>query len=233
MSISLDKASHQVIEISLKGLEIFSIFSSVFSIVLGVVAIWLSVVFYKWSVKSSREMEKSSNAIDSNVKRLEVLFDKMYTDTFGMVKETVSDMRQYVYKSNGSAEAENKKIQSEIEQKTKVILDDAIKELQDDKLSKSDVEVLVKKIIQESTNIVKEMEHKTYIEQIKKLLELNGTLTYPQLRKKLLIKQGEAILFRVLEEMVELGLIYDPFEEDEDGAKIITHSEKIRLYKEN
>ncbi|MFJ7756308.1 hypothetical protein ACQKGI_20045 [Peribacillus muralis] len=229
MNVKVDEASHQVIEISLKGIEVFSIVASVFSIVLGIVAIWLSVVFYKMSEKSSKEIEKSSNAINSNVEKLDVLFDKMYTDTFGMVKETVSDMRQYVYKSNGTKE-EPDKMSLEIERKTKQIANDAIKDLQKDKLSKTEVESLVKRIIKESTQVAQEFENESMIKQIKRLLKQYGSLTYLELKKKLLSEDGSPALFNLLEKMVEMDLIHDPFSYNlEDSEKGIMHSARIKL----
>lgn len=230
MDIVQDESKKQIIEISLKGLEAFSIVSSVFSIVLGIVAIWLSVLFFKMSNKSSNEMEKSSNAIDANVKRLDVLFDKMYSDTFGMVKETVSDMRQYVYKTNSKEEKITENLATEIESKTKDIVNEAINDLHENKISKSDLEALVKKIIKESANVATNFEVENAIDRVKHLLEINGPLTYPELQRKFPLQGKSSLLFDTLERMVELNIIYDPFDIDEvKNDKVIYHSQKIRL----
>jgi uncharacterized membrane-anchored protein YhcB (DUF1043 family) len=226
MKIGMDNASNQVIEISLKGIEAFSIIASVFSIVLGIVAIWLSVLFYRMSEKSSKEIEKSSNAIGSNVQKLDVLFNKMYSDTFGMVKDTVSDMRQHVYKESSTTGLEN--VSSEIENKTKNIVDAALMELQEDRLSKEDVEELVNGIIKESTQIVENYEKNSTIKQIKNLLKQNGQMTFGQLEKKILNEEDPS-LFLALEEMVELNIIYDPFEFNDKDEKIIYYTANIVL----
>ncbi|WP_430494081.1 hypothetical protein [Rossellomorea marisflavi] len=220
-------ANNQVIEISLGGIEVFSIIASVFSIVLGIVAIWLSVVFYKMSEKSSKEIEKSSNAIGSNVEKLDVLFNKMYSDTFGMVKDTVSDMRQHVYKDSVTTGSEM--VSSEIENKTKSIVDAALKELQEDRLSKEDVEGLVNGIIKESTQIVENYEKNSTIKQIKNILKENGPLTYSQLEKRVLNEMSSINLFDALEEMVEQNIIHDPFDFNEEEEKIIFLSANILL----
>lgn len=81
-------------------LEILSIVSSLVSLVIGGLAIWLAVKFYEMSTKSSDKLEQASNNIDSTTKRLETLFDKLYADTFAMVKDTVSDMRKHVWKAD-------------------------------------------------------------------------------------------------------------------------------------
>lgn len=72
---------------------IASIISIIVSIVLGVLAIWLSITFYRMSTQQSERIGESAKIINSGVERLEKLFDKLYTDTFSMTKETVEAMR--------------------------------------------------------------------------------------------------------------------------------------------
>lgn len=86
-------------------LEILSIVSSLVSLIIGGLAIWLAVKFYEMSTKSSEKLEQASNNIDSTTKRLETLFDKLYADTFAMVKDTVSDMRRHVWKADEAEKA--------------------------------------------------------------------------------------------------------------------------------
>lgn len=229
MDLVQDDITKQVIEVSLNGLEVFSIIASVFSIVLGIVAIWLSVLFYKMSDKSSKEIEKSSTAIDANVKRLDVLFDKMYSDTFGMVKETVSDMRQYVYKSNSKDETITENIATEIESKAKSIVNEAISGLHEDKISKSELEVLVNKIIKESADVATNYKFDSAIDRVNYLLDINGPLTYGELLKRFPLPDDSSLLFNTLEKMVQLNIIQDPFEIEPDGEKSIRHSKRIIL----
>lgn len=89
------------------GAEIIGLVASIVSLIIGGFAIWLSVTFYKMSNKNAKDLEQASANIDSTVNRLEVLFDKLYSDTFSMMKDTVTDMRNHVWKtssldSNGS-----------------------------------------------------------------------------------------------------------------------------------
>lgn len=81
-------------------LEVLSIVASIVSVIIGGFAIWLAVKFYEMSTKNSEKLERSSNNISSATSRLETLFEKLYSDTFSMVKDTVSDMRQHVWKKN-------------------------------------------------------------------------------------------------------------------------------------
>jgi uncharacterized membrane protein len=79
------------------AIELISLIASIVSLVLGVGAIWLSVVFFKMSNEASKATTEASKGIDASVKRLENLFDKLYSDTFSMMKDTVSDMRKHIW----------------------------------------------------------------------------------------------------------------------------------------
>ncbi|MEC4090115.1 hypothetical protein [Pseudoalteromonas rubra] len=93
---------------SVSWLEIISIVSSIVSVIIGGFAIWLAVKFYEMSNKSAEKLEKASSNIEATNKRLETLFDKLYSDTFAMVKDTVSDMRNHVWRNDQQTdESEN------------------------------------------------------------------------------------------------------------------------------
>ncbi len=77
--------------------ETVSFIASVASLILAVGAIWLSVVFYKMSVAASNATTEAAKGIASSVDRLEKLFDKLYSDTFSMMRDTVSDMRKHMW----------------------------------------------------------------------------------------------------------------------------------------
>ena len=77
--------------------ELISLVASLISAILAVLAIWLSIVFYRMSVASSEQTKDAAKGIDANVQRLEKLFDRLYADTFSMVKDTVSDMRRHIW----------------------------------------------------------------------------------------------------------------------------------------
>lgn len=78
--------------------EIISFIASIASLLLAVGAIWLSIVFFKMSNEAAKETTKAASEIQSNVERLEKLFDKLYSDTFSMMKDTVTDMREHIWK---------------------------------------------------------------------------------------------------------------------------------------
>ncbi|MBJ8189193.1 hypothetical protein [Bacillus cereus] len=221
----------QVIEVSLKAVEVFSIISSAISLVLGIVAIVLSILFYKMSDKSSRYVEKAAHDIDSNVKKLEIMFEKMYADTFGMVKDTVSDMRKYVYRSNGT---ENGGVSSEeVEIKTNEIVNKALEGIQETNLDKEQVKELVLHLIEKSKDVEQDLKTDSYIEKIKKILLHNHSLTFPELLVDLSGPNADTDdnkkLFDALVKMRDQNIIDDPFWDDEDGDTSIYHDTPIRL----
>ena len=88
------------------NLELIALIASLVSVIISIFAIWLSTTFYRWSNDISDETREAAKSIDSGVARLESLFDRMYTDTFSMMKDTVSDMRRHMWPENEvSAEA--------------------------------------------------------------------------------------------------------------------------------
>lgn len=108
-----------------------SIVASVVSVLIGIFAIWLSVTFYKMSNKSAEDIKQSSNTIDKTVNRLEAIFEKLYSDTFTMVKDTVTDMRQHIW-SVPLKEGDNKsKVEEVIQEKTSRLLGDFSEKISD------------------------------------------------------------------------------------------------------
>ena len=77
--------------------ELVSLIASLASLILAVIAIWLSLYFYKSSSEMANQAKDSANAIESGVTRLEKLFDSLYTDTFSIMRETVTDMRRHIW----------------------------------------------------------------------------------------------------------------------------------------
>jgi len=70
--------------------EIISLIASITSVILAVGAIWLSITFYRMSSAASKATEEAAKGISASVERLEKLFDKLYSDTFSMMRDTVS-----------------------------------------------------------------------------------------------------------------------------------------------
>lgn len=92
--------------------HIFSTFSavsfiaSVASLILSVGAIALSIVFFRMSNEASRVTTEAARGIAASVERLEKLFDKLYSDTFSMMRDTVSDMRKHMWPAEAPEQAD-------------------------------------------------------------------------------------------------------------------------------
>lgn len=79
--------------------DILNLFSAAASIVLAVVALALSIFFFVQSKNAADQSAKSAEEISASVSRLEKLFDSLYSDTFTMMRETVTDMRHHVWRA--------------------------------------------------------------------------------------------------------------------------------------
>lgn len=86
-------------------MDIVAFIASLSSIILAILAITLSIVFYKWSDTSNKEIQKVAQVIDGNTKKIENLFDKLYTDTFGLMKSNVEAMQNKVYNIPSSSDS--------------------------------------------------------------------------------------------------------------------------------
>src|SRR5271157_3653026 len=96
--------------------ELLAFVASIASLLLAVVAIWLSIVFYRLSSEASKSTTEAAKGIAASVERLEKLFDKLYSDTFSMMRDTVADMRKHMWPEDDTSEHEN--ALAEVERKT-------------------------------------------------------------------------------------------------------------------
>ena len=78
-------------------METISLVGSIVSVILAGFAIWLSVTFYRLSTGIAESTRQAARGIEAAVTRLETLFDRLYADTFGLMKETVSNMRKHIW----------------------------------------------------------------------------------------------------------------------------------------
>ncbi|HBB93935.1 MAG TPA: hypothetical protein DC054_00970 [Blastocatellia bacterium] len=67
-----------------------SLVASVASLVLAAVAILLSYMFFRLSAESSNGIQASTHAIDNSVTQLDRLFELLHTETFQIVRGTIS-----------------------------------------------------------------------------------------------------------------------------------------------
>lgn len=99
---------------AMSAFDIISFVASIASLILAIGAIWLSIVFYKMSTQASNATTEAAKGIAASVERLEKLFDKLYSDTFSMMRDTVSDMRKHMWPTD---ERDADKVAEEAEKK--------------------------------------------------------------------------------------------------------------------
>jgi hypothetical protein len=86
-------------------MDTFSIISNILSITLSVVSLCLSIYYYTQSNKVNKDNERISNDIRNSVNKLESLFEKLYSDTFSMLKEQNNTMQNAFLQNNVSNSA--------------------------------------------------------------------------------------------------------------------------------
>lgn len=89
-------------------LNAVGLIASIASLVLAVIAIWLAIVFYKLSRDQAEQSGRNANEIAQSVSRLEKVFDGLYSDTFAIMKDTVTDMRRHIWHRNPDTEPVSK-----------------------------------------------------------------------------------------------------------------------------
>lgn len=220
-----------ILQIQINPMDYFSLISSITSIILGVIAIVLSILFYRMSEKMGRENEKVSTNIESNVTKLEELFNKLYTGTFDMMKETVSDMRKHVYKNendNNSIDSDEKVLSATISS-----MSSEIERLKSRKTDEKEITNIVEEILTKSKKIESDLKNKRVKEEILSYLRVNGKVTYGDidkyLRTKGLISENDGALFFELEKLSEEHITNNPFEKTDDGKKYLSHGALVFL----
>ncbi len=77
--------------------ETISFIVSVVSIILAVLSLVFAILFYKWSEKSNKQTFELSKGIENNTKKIEDLFDRFYSDTFGLMKSNYEAMQSSIF----------------------------------------------------------------------------------------------------------------------------------------
>ncbi|MCH7959122.1 MAG: hypothetical protein IID08_03255 [Candidatus Hydrogenedentes bacterium] len=142
----------------MNAIEIASFAAAIASLVLAVTAILLSVFFYRMTAQLSESTKEAAKDIGSGVNRLEKLFDKLYADTFSIMKDTVTDMRKHIWPETSGSE--NKVVQ-EAEQ----IADDKVKALKNN-LDKELSDLLKRQQVADETMSSMRLELKSVMDRV-------------------------------------------------------------------
>ena len=161
--------------------ETISVVASIVSVIIACFAIWLSVTFYKMSTKISEATGEAAREISSGVNRLEKLFDRLYADTFSMMRDTVSDMRKHIWPETGVTEDVKQVAEQKADEKIEELRKEMSTELSNivKKLGLTDVKVgkirsymesLLDKVIVQSRSVEKQALSETLRDDVLKAL---------------------------------------------------------------
>jgi hypothetical protein len=197
--------------------------ASIVSIVLAGVAIALSITFFRMSTQLSEEAKNAAQRIGNSVDRLEKLFDKLYSDTFSLMKDTYQDMRKHAWPEGAKVSGE---LMTEAERKTDEKLNLLQKNLamQLDKVLskqmrtetevakvKNDVQELVGRAISESRKVEEQAREETMrdhiIRQMGLLMRPEGYVRADTIVDSLSQKVPGTIIIRELMKMRDDGVI--------------------------
>jgi hypothetical protein len=116
-----------LIAATLTNVDVLSLATGVMSVALAVFAVWLSLYFFRQSGVQARLAKESADEVARTVERLEKLWAAMYGESVAMMRDTVSDMREHVWRREDLAlEAE---IRTRAEEIARAKINDARSEL--------------------------------------------------------------------------------------------------------
>jgi hypothetical protein len=213
------------------NVEISYIIASCTSAILAIVAIVLSIIFFRMSLGFSESAKEASKSISACVGRVEKLFDKLYADTFSMMKETYSDIRKHMWPEESTntdkitEEAEIKaeeKISSFKSEMDKELLKMFQKQkITDKKLSSTRDEMrhLLDKAISSSRRLEIEAREETVRDQIRRLIKRLPKVSAVTIVDKLSISFSPNKVIEEIREMAREGEL--SLSEDHLGPKTI------------
>lgn len=203
------------------NVEISSIIASCTSVILAIVAIVLSIIFFRMSLGFSESAKEASKSISACVERVEKLFDKLYADTFSMMKETYSDMRKHMWpEESTNTDKITEEAEIKAEEKISSLKSEMDKELlkmfqkqkiTDTKLSSTRDEMrhLLDKAISSSRRLEIEAREETVRDQIRRLIKRlqreNQKVSAGRIVEKLSISFPQNKVINEIEEMAREG----------------------------
>lgn len=81
--------------------ELIELIASIASIVLSIVAIVISVLFYILGKEDSKEIREKAQKIETQTGILNILFERMFSTSFDMIRENSRVMQTYLLNSVG------------------------------------------------------------------------------------------------------------------------------------
>ena len=91
-------------------LDYINIIMGIASILLAILSAVLTIVFFFKSTKSQEAVSDASKKIENKTDYLEKLFDKIYKETFSLVREHSIAMQKHIFKSEFSTTNDSVKL---------------------------------------------------------------------------------------------------------------------------
>ena len=219
--------------------DIICLIASIASLALAIIAIWLSFKFFYLSTIASDKTARAAEDISSSVSRLEKLFDKMYSDTFSIVKDTYSDMRSHVWNTEGSDNKLENELTQKAEYKIYELKEDLTRELTsiflkqdntDTKIDslKNDISSLIDRAVAQARTVELEAKEETLREYITKIYN-----SLKKTKKRILI---DHIVDRAIEDNVNIQELIEEIQKmkvdglvDFEGSNINNGIVEIKL----
>jgi hypothetical protein len=208
--------------------------STVASLILSVVAIWLSIVFFKMSSNLSNTTTEAAKGIGVSVDRLEKLFDKLYADTFSMMRDTVSDMRRHIWPENKSdvedmSQAIEKKADDKVDKLRQEVDSELSRLLKGQKVTdanigslRKEMRDLIEKVIQVSRKAEIEAREETIRDKIISILSRHKGMVAGDLHEAICEISGPCQPHEMIDELIKMkseGLI-DIFMHDREVKSV-------------
>ena len=141
------------------------------------------------------------------------------------MKETVTDMRKHVYKSDVSTNPLENEQNEMIFQATISKLSEQMEELKSHKLSEEQVKELVNDILTKSKEVESDIIGNKVRDEIKSFLKVKGTATYRELQNYMKTKNMDKKLFDELHKMSQEKVVNNSFFQHEGDPAIGMESE--------
>ena len=84
--------------VGLDTIAAWNIIAAAVSMVLGILAIGLSITFFVLATRQTKGAESAAQNVAVSVEKLELIFGKLYDDTFTIMRDTVTDMRNHIWR---------------------------------------------------------------------------------------------------------------------------------------
>lgn len=197
-------------------LAIVGVIAGAVSVILAIVAIWLSFALYKLSQKSSQTVLDATTRIESATGELTTLFDRMYSEVWGVARRSYEDMSSALYSRTGTESDVGEERLSRFREELSAAIDDVATRVgttseEIRRLQQQFTPALTEKLIDETTHLATDVAAHAIREDILALAaftrEQGGTLTASKIVNTLSPQYDDRDIVRILDELHRGGVV--------------------------